>query len=264
LAVKLTGTPNNNTKKAIWFDSLLHAREWIGGGAVLWMLNQFLVDYPTDTKVKYLLDNLDIYILPVFNPDGYSYTWTTNRMWRKTRSPNQGSACVGTDPNRNWDFEWDGEGVSKDPCSDAYLGPAPFSEVEVKTIGQYLTSKKGTFGGYINFHSYGQLWMSPWGYTFDLPPDFTKQDELGQKCVTVIQPVHGTVYQYGNIADIIYPASGSSADYTYAVSGILYSYGVELRDTSTFILPPEQIVPSGQETYPAVKVWAQAVLDSFK
>ena len=28
-------------------------------------------------------------------------------MWRKTRSPNSGSACMGTDGNRNYDFQWD-------------------------------------------------------------------------------------------------------------------------------------------------------------
>jgi len=264
LAVKITGT-GPTPKKAIWFDGLLHAREWIGGAVVLWMMNQLLVDYATDTQVKDLVDNLDIYILPVFNPDGYAFTWTdTGRMWRKTRSPNEGSSCIGTDPNRNWDFEWDGEGVSHDPCSDAYLGGAAFSEVEVKTIGQWLTSKKGSFGGYINFHSYSQLWMSPWGYTSTLPPDWTVQNNLGQQCVNAIKPVNGTDFDYGNIADIIYPASGSSADYTYAVSGIIYSYGVELRDTGQygFLLPPDQIVVSGQETYAAVKVWAKAVLSA--
>lgn len=228
------------------------------------MLNQFLLDADTDPVVKQILDSLELYILPVFNPDGYSYTWTNNRMWRKTRSPNPGSSCIGTDPNRNWDFEWGGEGISRDPCSDAYLGPKAFSEIEVNSVGLYLRNNSGKFRGYINFHSYSQLWMSPWGYTAALPPDFTIQDNLSAKCVAALKSVNNIVYLHGNIAVIIYPASGSSADYTYATAKILYSYGVELRDTGQygFLLPPNQIVPSGRETYEAVKVWALEAINN--
>merc|ERR1712013_542117 len=64
-----------------------------------------------------LTENLDWYILPVVNPDGYLFTQTDNRLWRKTRSPNGGS-CYGTDANRNWGFHWGTGGSSSDPCSD--------------------------------------------------------------------------------------------------------------------------------------------------
>lgn len=53
-----------------------------------------------------VLAKYDFYILPIFNPDGYEYTHTENRMWRKTRSP--GKRCVGADPNRNWDTHFGG------------------------------------------------------------------------------------------------------------------------------------------------------------
>ncbi len=45
-------------------------------------------------------------IMPIVNVDGYAYTWSDDRMWRKTRKPNSKSNCVGTDPNRNWAFHW--------------------------------------------------------------------------------------------------------------------------------------------------------------
>jgi len=221
------------------------------------MLGHLLSDYSTDPVVTKLVNELEIYVLPIFNADGYDYTWTTDRMWRKTRSPNAGSTCIGTDPNRNWDFEWGGAGADPDPCSDAYYGSGPFSEVEVRTVGLYIKNA-GNIRGYINFHSYSQLWMSPWGYTENLPPDYNVQNILSAQCVAAIKAVYGTTYQYGPIATIIYPASGSSADYTYGVAKVLYSYGVELRDTGEygFLLPPDQIVPSGVETYAALKVWA--------
>ncbi|KAL8187854.1 UNVERIFIED_CONTAM: hypothetical protein K2H54_057170 [Gekko kuhli] len=62
--------------------------------------------YGTETIMTHLLDQLDFYILPVFNIDGYVYTWTKSRMWRKTRSTNAGSSCIGTDPNRNFNAGW--------------------------------------------------------------------------------------------------------------------------------------------------------------
>jgi len=104
--------------------------------------------------------------------------------------------------------------------------------------------------------------MGPWGYTSQLPPDYNTQNPLAGKCVAALQAVYGTQYQYGPISTTIYPASGSSADYTYGTAKVLYSYGVELRDTGEygFLLPPAQIVPSGVETYAAIKVWAQAAL----
>jgi len=262
IALKLTS--GTGTKSAIWFDGCIHAREWITTATVLYMANSLLSDFNRDPVVTNLLKNLEIWVMPVVNPDGYDYTWTTDRMWRKTRSPNAGSSCVGTDPNRNWDFHWGEAGTSPDPCSDAYQGSKAFSEIEVSTVGLYIKNA-GNFHGYINFHSYSQLWMSPWGWTAALPTDWDKQDGLSANCVNALTAVFGTQYEHGNIAVIIYPASGSSADYTYGVCNILYSYGVELRDTGRFgfVLPPAQIEPSGQETYAAVKVWAQAVLSAF-
>jgi len=265
LAVKVTASNATNTP-AIWFDGCIHAREWIATATVIYMLNQFLKEYNRDPEVTKLVDNLEIWVMPIFNVDGYSYTWTDNRMWRKTRSPNAGSSCVGTDPNRNWDFHWNGADSSDNPCDDTFIGAEAFSEIETKTVGLYIADANkvtNKFKGYINFHSYSQLWMGPWGYTSDLPKDYEVQNTLAGKCAATIQAQpYGTQYQYGPISTTIYPASGSSADYTYGVANVLYSYGVELRDTGEygFLLPADQIVPSGIETYAAVKVWASAVL----
>lgn len=84
--------------------------------------------------------------------------------------------------------------------------------------------------------------MSPWGYTPQLPEDYDTQNALSAAAVAAIKATHGKVYEYGPIATTIYPASGSSADYTYGVCGIVFSYGVELRDTGEFgfLLPPEE------------------------
>jgi len=263
-ALKITSSKaraSGAPKVGFWYNSLIHAREWITGATVLYMTNQLLEEYGKDPIITNLLDNMEITVLPVFNVDGYVYTWTRDRMWRKTRSPNSGSSCVGTDPNRNWSFHWGEAGTSTNPCSESFCGSRAFSEVEVRMVSQYLGTIPN-LKGYIDFHSYSELWMSPWGYTTSLPKDFTKQNDLSRRCVVAIKAVNGITYDYGPIASTIYPASGSSADYTYGVLDTVYSYGVELRDKGQFgfILPPAQILPSGKETYEALKVFAQTLL----
>jgi murein tripeptide amidase MpaA len=208
-----------------------------------------------------ILNDFDVYIAPILNADGYDYTWTTDRNWRKTRSPNGNHPCVGTDPNRNWEFHWGEAGTSTNKCSDSYQGPSAASEVEVQAIQKYLCDHKDTLKGYINFHAYSQLWMSPWGWTDALPADYDTQNALSAAAVKAILAVHGTKYDYGPISTTIYPASGSSADYTYGVCGIKYSYGVELRDTGKygFLLPADQIVPSGEETLAGIIAMANYI-----
>ncbi|NWH97972.1 CBPB1 Carboxypeptidase, partial [Tichodroma muraria] len=93
-------------KKAIFMDCGFHAREWISPAFCQWFVKEAVETYGKDTVMTTLLDKLDFYVLPVVNIDGYVYTWTNDRMWRKTRSKNAGSICIGTDPNRNFDAGW--------------------------------------------------------------------------------------------------------------------------------------------------------------
>jgi murein tripeptide amidase MpaA len=265
MAIKITGKSNGNltdaAKPGVWLDGGLHAREWITTSVIQYVINTLLTSYGTDAEITKMVDAVEWTLLPVFNPDGYSYTWTKDRMWRKTRSPNKGlfSLCTGTDPNRNWAFHWGEAGTSSNPCSDSYEGASAFSEIEVKSVADYIQANKN-INAYVNFHSYSQLWMGPWGYTSEKSKDFDAQETLAENMVAAIKAVHGTSFQPGPIATTIYPASGSSADWTYGVCNITYSYGVELRDTGShgFVLPPSEIRPSGEEIMPAVLLLAKA------
>jgi len=253
---------------AAWYNLVsrqnkpVYAREWITTATVNWMLSKTLESYGTNDDVTNVVDNLNIYFAPVMNPDGYAYTWSGDRMQRKTMMPSGCSRSPGTDPNRNWDFHWGEAGTSTNPCSEAYAGAAAANQPEVQAIQNYI--KKGDdFLGYINFHSYSQLWMSPWGYTSSQAPDYTAQNAAAKAAVSALQAVHGTQFDYGPIATTIYPASGSSADYTYGVCGVKFSYGVELRDSGRygFVLPANQIVPSGEETFAGVMALAQYMIE---
>ncbi|XP_069112245.1 carboxypeptidase B-like [Argopecten irradians] len=248
------------SKPAFWMEGGIHSREWISPATVIYMTAQMLETYDSNKDMKDFVDSFEWYILPVFNVDGYEYTWTTDRMWRKTRSK-QGE-CVGVDPNRNWDMEWCKEGASKNPCTDTYCGPSAFSEVEVKGVADYIKGIPNV-RGFIDFHSYSELWMSPWGYTKELPKDYSNMDAAGKAACDALKAVHGTKYDHGSIANIIYVASGSSADWTYGKLDIVYSYGVELRDKGLhgFLLPADQIIPSGEETMQAVIALAKYITE---
>lgn len=140
-------------KNSIFFEGTIHAREWISAATTTWMLNELLTSI--DSEVQELARTFEWHILPVVNPDGYSYTWTKDRAWRKTRRPSN-LLCFGADPNRNWDNHFAEGGSSTNPCSDLYAGSAPFSEPETRQLSEYIRSIP-RLAGYFDFHAYGQL-----------------------------------------------------------------------------------------------------------
>ncbi|MEQ2288389.1 carbamoyl-phosphate synthase (glutamine-hydrolyzing) cpa2 [Ameca splendens] len=248
-------------RPAIWIDLGIHSREWVSQATGVWTANKIATDYGTDASLTSLLNTMDIYMLIVANPDGYVFTHTSDRMWRKTRSKNSGSACVGVDPNRNWDAGFGGPGASSYPCSDSYHGPYAHSEIEVKNIVNLIQSH-GNFKSFISVHSYSQLLMYPYGYTCGSAPDQAELDSVARAAVQKLTSLYGTAYQVGNICNIIYQASGGSIDWSYDV-GIRYSFAFELRDTGRygFILPADQIIPTASETWLALKHIMEYVRD---
>jgi murein tripeptide amidase MpaA len=256
--VKITSPVGNpNTKPIILWEGGIHAREWIAHMTMCYMISQLTSGYNVDGKVTTMLDNFQIHIIPVVNPDGYEWTWTNDRMWRKTRSPNARSPCIGTDPNRNWNDHWCQIGASTSPCSDSYCGATAFSEIEVKSVSNYVLSyvnaatKTNRIVEFIDYHAYGQLFMAPYGWTNAAPANAANLQILGTQAVNAIASVQGTKFQYGQIYTIIYPASGTSADWGTNEAYVGYCYGVELEDTGTygFILPASYIVPQGNEIW---------------
>nr|XP_060623733.1 carboxypeptidase B-like [Anolis sagrei ordinatus] len=255
------GVPGGN-KKAIFMDCGFHAREWISPAFCQWFVRQAVRTYGTETIMTQLLDNLDFYVLPVLNIDGYVYTWEKSRMWRKTRSANPGSSCIGTDPNRNLDAGWCTLGASKRPCDDTYCGSAPESEKETKALANFIRQNLSTIKAYLTIHSYSQLLLYPYSYTYDVTKDNVELNRLAKATVQELATVHGTKYTYGPGATTIYPAAGGSDDWAYD-QGIKYSFTFELRDTGRygFALPESQIKPTCEETLVAVKHIASYVLD---
>jgi hypothetical protein len=262
-AIKI-GKPGSN-KPAVWIDGGIHAREWITTATVVYIINELTTK---QTQYANYLNNIDVYLMPVVNSDGYSYTWTNDRMWRKTRSgPRQG--CYGVDPNRNWDFKWGVAGSSNNPCSETYDGPSPFSEIEPKKVADFLMANKANMKAYFNLHSYSEDWMYPFGWQdHTYPSDVDKLRAISQMAVAAIKAVNGETFKYGSITDIVYPASGSTIDYTNAVLGIDYSFGMELRpdenSSNGFVLPADQIIPGASETWAGLMVVLNQVITDMQ
>lgn len=131
-------------------------------------------------------------------------------MWRKTRSVNHNSRCRGVDPNRNWDFHWGGKGTSSNPCDEIYRGTKPFSEVETRTIGSYIWTLKDRIKLYASLHAYSQLWLTPWGYTPDLPTNYRSLLQKGRVAIKALSKVYGTRYEVGSSTNVLYEAAGGS------------------------------------------------------
>jgi len=169
-AVKISDNPSVNEpdEPEVLYTALHHAREPQGMMTILYYMWWLLENYGTNTEATYLVNNRQMWFIPVQNPDGYVYNQTTNPngggLWRKNRRNNSGS--FGVDPNRNYGpmYMWNAPngGSSTTPSSDTYRGPAPFSEPENQAIDNFMRSHnvKTCF----NYHTYGNYLIYPWGY----------------------------------------------------------------------------------------------------
>lgn len=240
-------------RKAVWIDATTHAREWLGTATHLKITTHLVDDYATDAEVQYLIDTYDWYLLPVVNPDGYSYSWTSDRLWRKNRSPNDGSTCAGTDLNRNFNVDWSNAGSSALPCGETYQGSSPASELEVQAVQGEADRLAPTLLTSVHIHTYAQYWLIPWGslnadgITCKFADDHVQMMVVANAGADAVQNTFGTVWERGNSCQVMYPASGMAVDY-FKAAGVMYTATTELRGNS-FIAAASQIQPSFEEMW---------------
>ena len=154
-----------------------HAREWITPEMVRRLLDLYLTDYGTDDRITHLVDDTELWFVPVANPDGYDYTFTDGqRLWRKNLRDNNGDGEIavgdGVDLNRNSETRWgyDNEGSSPNPASETYRGPSPASEPETQALDDLFGDITPQF--MINYHSAAELLLYGIGWQVATPsPD---------------------------------------------------------------------------------------------
>jgi len=247
-------------KNAIFIDGGIHAREWISPAVVTYIISELVENYSAHPE---LVDNLDWYIVPVVNPDGYEYSHTTNRLWRKNRLPVPGN-CFGVDNNRNFGWEWGNGGTSNSGCSELYRGTSAFSELESQNLRDAILSVAAQTKCYLTFHSYGQDMLIPWSYANSpLPDDYADLYAVGLNATRALTAVYGTAYGLANSYGLYGATAGSSDDWAKGGAGVKYAYTVELRDTGTygFELPPNQILPTSTETWKLVQSVGQSMMN---
>lgn len=253
--LKITG-PGGGTKPGVFYHGLQHAREWITGPAVLYLANHLVTQYDNNPCVRELVNQTEFYLAPCINPDGYAYTWVNSntRLWRKNRRQNSGGS-FGVDLNRNWGYGWGGGGSSGTQNSETYRGTAAFSEPETAAIRDFIIAHPN-IRAHMDYHSYGQLIMWPFGTECITPsePDASTFAGLGTTMESLIEGVHGVDHVSGPICLTLYQASGASVDYMYGTQN-RYGMTIELRPNSGnpgFVLPASQIVPTCEENLPAI------------
>lgn len=264
-ALTITGpdTPQNPRadRPVVLWNGGQHAREWVSPMTVSYLASRFVADYGSDPRVTDLVNNTRIVIVPVMNPDGYLHTWSSERYWRKNRRNNGGS--FGVDLNRNWGYEWGGQGASTSPSDDTYRGTGPFSEPETQVMRDLAISYGDDLVAHIDYHTYSQLILWPFGYAEGVQtpePDRTFFDELATAMSDEILDYSGVFYDPIQSVDL-YPAAGDSSDWFYGELGAK-SLTIELRPADGagfggFDPDPSIILPTARENYEAAKLFVE-------
>ncbi|XP_062502732.1 zinc carboxypeptidase-like [Corticium candelabrum] len=261
------GAEDANEK--IYFQCQIHAREWISGAVCMYVVDYLVSSYGEVAEVTDLLEKLQILVVPFVNPDGYKYTWINDRLWRKNRAVNEGSSCRGVDLNRNYNEHWNEGGSSSNPCSETYHGSSAESEPETQVVSSFFRDN-GPIIGAIDWHSFSQLILRAYGWTYEDSPDESLLKELGDGMSRSAYEIHQKHYTSQKSIGL-YPTSGTASDWFYGIDATSTNNGyraagftIELRDTGLygFLLPATQIAPNGQEMVAAVKYFLTFCLNN--
>ncbi|KAH7638643.1 carboxypeptidase a2-like protein [Dermatophagoides farinae] len=247
-AIEILNNPND--PNFLWIDGCTHAREWVTVTTALYIIDQAIY-----TKIP-----INFIIVPILNVDGYVYTWTKDRMWRKNRRPYIGSRlsrhsmperCTGVDLNRNYDINFGGTGSS----------PKPFSEPEVRAASDLLSKNRNRIKMTLSLHSFNQLWSCPNAFTTDMTKDHNHHMRILRSIQQAVRQQNGILYDIGPLGSRLYLGSGFMMDWIYHKLGIRDAYLVELRDRGYygFILPADQILPTATETWAGIQVAIQQI-----
>ena len=212
--VKISDNPDvDEPEPAAHFDALHHAREPLAMAATINFMFYLLENYDTDPAIKFLVDNREIYFVPVVNPDGYFYNETIEPngggLWRKNRNPDTGG-CVGVDLNRNYGFGYatNDDCSSPNPCSGIYRGENAFSEAESQAIRDLLLLTEANTA--FSTHSTAGTFLMPYGFDTS-PPAFDIYSEWASAFLAENDYSYGVTFQM-----LGYTSCGTTRDYLHS------------------------------------------------
>lgn len=244
--LKISDNPNSNSENEaqVLYTSIHHAREPMSLMQLVFYMWYLLENYETDEEIRAIVDNTELYFVPVINPDGYLYNQVTDPngggLWRKNRKNGHG-----VDNNRNYDYHingdptngsWGGPGSSTNTDSEIYHGTGPFSEVENQAIRLFV--EQHDFVLAFNNHTFGRLFYFPFGYADVATPD----EDIYQSIGSEISSRNG----YTPLRDS--PFAGESDDFMYGTVGThnkIFAFTPEIG--SSFWPPASSIIPTSQD-----------------
>ncbi|XP_061394997.1 carboxypeptidase B [Musca vetustissima] len=245
-ALSISLNSRTRPRRVAYIQAGVHGREWITPMSVLYFANELLSNIRAFQKV---LNDVEVYLLPLANPDGYEYTFTTDRFWRKNRHRYPGRSCVGVDINRNFANNWNLRGASQNLCSEVFSGTSPASEPETSAITRYLEYNRHRVKLSLDVHSFGKFIFYPYGYSRNAnAPTRNFLHQVALRAGSQIAKYRGTVYTVGTSANILYEAAGGLDDFAYGNLGIPMSFTLELPGEN-FQVASSDIIHICKETF---------------
>lgn len=258
-AVGISKNPTPGSQPQALYMGVHHANEPAGMMSLIYFMWYMLENYGSDPEVTMLLENRELWFIPLVNPDGYCYNEQTNPagggMWYKSRHPNPGGS-VGVNLNGNYDFKWgyDDIGSSPEPSSGGYRGTAPFSEPETQVIRDFVLARHFTMAH--SFHTYFDFIASPWAYLNQETPDSMLFRTLEQDMTALNR------YSFGGDFFGAGTGNGETCDWLYGDTiskPKIYAFTVEVGAMADGKWPPlSRILPLAMENVRTNLVLAHA------
>lgn len=251
VAIKISdNVATDEAEPEVLFTHHQHAREHLTVEMALYLLKEWGSKYGTDSRITNMVNGRELWIIPDLNPDGGEYDIASGsyRSWRKNRQPNTGSSYVGTDENRNWNYKWGCcGGSSSSKSSETYRGAAAESAPEVKVVSDFVRSRviggKQQIKAAIDFHTYSELVLWPFGWTYnDTAPGLSADDlAVYKKIGTSMAASNG--YTPEQSSDL-YITDGTIDDWLWGNQKI-FAYTFEMYPTdsgSSGFYPPDEVI----------------------
>ena len=248
-AIKLSDNPNiDEDETEILYTGLHHAREPMSYMNLFYYMHWLCENYGIDDEATKILNTRELWFIPAINPDGLVYNQQIapngGGMQRKNVRSTCSSGVNGVDLNRNYSYQWglDNEGSSGDGCYETYRGSAPFSEPETQAVRDFVESHD--FPIALNYHSYSNLLIYPFGYSYqnDVP-----QEDLDTFIEYGEQMVQYNGYELGTGPELLYPVNGEACDWMYGEHQI-FAYTPEIGSGQDGFWPAtNRIVPLAEE-----------------